>query len=49
MNLRRQSLGTYADISVGYSHVAPLSLVNFGIPTNDLYAFGMSLVGFGAA
>ena len=49
MNLRRQSLGTYADVSVHYSCVSPLSLVNFGIPTNDLYALGMSSVGFGAA
>ena len=45
----RQSLGTYEDVSVGYSRVSPLSIADFGISTDDLYAFGMSLVGFGAA
>ena len=48
----RQSLRSYADVSVGYinySRISHLSLVNFGMATNDLYAFDMSSVGFGAA
>ena len=49
MNLVRQTLGTYADGSVRYSCVSLLSRVTLGISTNDLYAFGMSSVGCGAA